>query len=757
MSNNQTDNFRSIEFWKASIMILPDNAFFELVRTVFGKIKTPFNKQVLADDLEKFLTRTDIQKNVASYIDGQDSRMISAVAILNEPAIGELENFFRGDLNYAELNDVLVNLEERFILYRFQDEDKKQNGKRLALNPVFKSILLPFIADSSSLFYSVSKPELAFKEKDGIATDTSGDNVVDNTTGNNSLSLLHSYDDRIFAVMLSFVSMNELFYIAKDGGVRKKVLNSAKTIFPDLPFEMLIEYMKTLGLFLVDDEKLIPDYKRFLAFGRLSRKERTEYYTSAVFCYEEQLSGENQGIGFAPWSQQSKLRTYGLLINRLCRKLEADRLYPLPSIQKFAYTLTQTTPDFPVDKIIDTMAKTGLLVPAADGYWQKKVFAQTSEEYLPTALPPAKALIAMDTSFSLMVYPEIDYADIIKIAIFSHVSEAGLNVSFEINRDSVVVAFNLGLDATAIIELLRRLSQNRIDENLVYALQDWEKSHREVTIRHGAVLTLSPERQYLAETRPLSTFISETIAPGIYMIPSSMEERAVRALNKAGVNIIARHGETSNSDVFSGNGKPGDTVYSGSSYFAPLDPVNLNGGIFGSSSGQNTETEEKPESEIQPDENASDSVAGIDSNAGVESAGDLIKGFHSMLEKMHLDSEKHDELAGRIDRKLILSDAQLTDAVLRYEKLEAYGLDYAGKTMIARQAISIQSLVEVRWPVNQKSETVIGIPKSLEKSGADTVFVIKSINDDTGMLRIPIGKISLLRRIKKSIFETSIT
>ena len=95
--------FRSVEFWKSALMTLPDSSFFELLRSVFGKIKTPFNKQILLDDLESFLLREDIQKNIAAYIDRNDAAVIAALATLNEPAPGELESFFSGELSYVEL------------------------------------------------------------------------------------------------------------------------------------------------------------------------------------------------------------------------------------------------------------------------------------------------------------------------------------------------------------------------------------------------------------------------------------------------------------------------------------------------------------------------------------------------------------------------------------------------------------------------------------------------------------------------------
>ena len=726
MSNSKAYSFRTIEFWKASIMTLPDNAFFELVRTVFGKVNTPFNKQILASDLEKFLLRADIQKNIANYINKRDARLIAAVAFLNEPCPSNLETFFAGELSYAELNDLLVNLEERFILYRFQDEDKSQGFKRLTLNPIFKSILSPYIANTSLLFPSVHRDEVTFDE----------------TPADNSAEFPLLYDDRIPAVLLSFVSMNEAFFKNKGGGIRQKILNSAQTLFPSLPMETLIGGLQVLGLLFTKDDRLIPDYRRFSAFGRLGRQERAEYYTAGIFWYRESAPAK-EGADFSdspdtavsPWLMRTKVRFCAAFIHRLCSLLDPNRLYSIATLRKLAYALERDNNDISIDKLVETMKQTGLLVSLSNEYLRKQSFAETDALEGGSAGRP---VIAMDASFSLMVYPEIEYNDLVKIAAFSHVTEAGLNVRFELNRDSAVSAFNMDIDADSIIELLRRLSQNRIDDNLAYALRDWEKSHREVILRQGLVLTLAPERRYLAETRPLSTLITETLAPGVYMLPATLEDRVVRALNKAGISIIARRGEHSDENRFPESGR----IEGYTSNFYPSFPsVNFNSIVF-----PNGAPQEKPEGEPQDRAEADDA------------AWDLIQSFHSSLKKMRMEKEKQDELEARIDRKLILCESQLKDAVLRYEKLEARGLDYNGKTLIAKQAISLQSLVEVTWPVKQKQERILGIPKALDKTGSESVLVIKPMDgeDDEDIVRIPLGKISLLRRIKRSIFETNI-
>jgi hypothetical protein len=145
----QRNIFRPAAFWKSTFISMPDSSFFELMRSVFGKIKTPFNKQQLIKALESFLLRKDVQTTIAAFIDDTESKIIAAISLFEEPVLQQLETFFSGELSSALLQDKIVNLEERFILYRFAEENKT----RLALNPILKTVLLPFTKNTSSLFF----------------------------------------------------------------------------------------------------------------------------------------------------------------------------------------------------------------------------------------------------------------------------------------------------------------------------------------------------------------------------------------------------------------------------------------------------------------------------------------------------------------------------------------------------------------------------------------------------------------------------
>lgn len=693
-------NFRTVEFWKESIMTLPDSSFFELLRTVFGKVKTPFNKQLLMSDLEKFLLRDDIKKNIACYISHGDSLIIAAVAVLNEPVPGDLESFFAGELSYMELQDLIINLEERFILYRFFEEKQNRRLSRLALNPVLKSILMPVASDTSLLFPSIAANEIprnaAMRDKPPPR----------------DYPLL--VDDRIIAALLSFVYQNKLFFRA-GGVIRRKVGNAAQTLFPNLPMEMVIGGLQILGLFFTEDETLVPDYPRLSAFGALSRQERLAYCAAGIMCYGESRSDASTG-SISPWLLRPRIRGYAEIINRLYNSLDPDCLYPHTTLQKLAYILGLDSIKNESDSIIpaaktssgeflNVMEKTGMIVSAADMHWYKAPLAESPK--------PDSPPIVMDTPFTFMVYPEIAYNDAISLASFSNVIEAGMIVRFELSRDSVVQAFNRGFTAAAMTEILQRVTHNRISDILSFTLCDWEKQHGEVALRRGLVLTLSPDQCHLAQTKPLSRFITETLAPGVYMLEESAEEKAIMALNKAGVAIIANRGQCRAED---------SSVGSTRHFFLSLHAA-------------------KPQTgEPSRASNADDSSA------------ILIERFQSILERMKLGSEARDELTARINRRLVLCESQLKDAVVRYEKLEARGLDYVGKALIAKQAITLQAPIEVICPGKQKQERIIGIPKALEKAGSESILIIELLGEKN-TVRISLGKISLLRRIKKSIFE----
>jgi len=730
--------FCSVNFWKSAVMTLPDNSFFELIRSIFGKIKTPFNKQQLTDDLEKFLLREEIQKTIAAYIDQTDAKIIAATALFGEPAPGELESFFSGEYSYAQLQDIIVNLEERFILYRFSEE----NISRLALNPVLEHILAPFTADTSSLFPTVD-------EDVNGASFGSGDNSAPAAVFQNEI-----LNDRILAALLSFVACEDQFF-KSEGVIRKRILEAGKTCFGNLDLQFILGSLQILGLFYANGDRLVPDKKRFEDFGLLSARERSEYCASALIVYEEMKPVEP----ILPPLFRSRIREVANFIHTFLDSLDPGQKYHEKTLTRLAEILKAKTDIVLYGNPEDALEKTGLLVTSTPGTKQLGIVAQNilskqNDTEAESPKPPGP-VIAVDSGFSVIVYPEICYKDAINLAAFMNVVEAGAVVRFELTKDSAVRAFDNNIGADEIIELLKRLSGGRLDESQIWNLKDWEKRHGEVSLKSGVILKLSPDRRYLTETMPLAGIIEETLAPGIYLLPPNAADEAAAALSAAGIDIISRKNDQP--DHLQVVRQPPDHLQAVrlNRYFQPLlnDPtadsknkLKIKEITYVSAADKNNAMSEESSTQAPSAQAPASSVTPLLTSSA------LTENFHAILKETPMGDIERAELSARIDRRLVLCEAQLKEASLRYEKLEARNMDYAGKQNIAKQAIAQQSPVEIVHGPGS-GERIFGIPKALEKKEGDYILVVVPAGGKSE-LSISLGKISLLRRIKKSIFET---
>jgi hypothetical protein len=716
--------FRSVGEWKSALMILPDSNFLQLMRSVFGNIKTPFNKQRLLDDLFALLSREEIRRTIAAYLDEQDHRVIAAIALLKEPAQGDLKNFFWGELSYADLHALLVNLEERLVLYRLGED------MRLALNPVLEPVLAPLIAGHALLFpsFPVESPaEKVKKPQKPSRKDEKGP------------ASAFIRDGCFFASLFAFVSgesgENGIFKL--EGGIRKKILEEGKRFFPGLDVELAVGALKELGLFRADGERFLGDDRWIKDFAGLSARERGEYWAAGVFLRlhgtETSLSGLSRG----------RVRGAASFIHRFCLLLDPRRCYPQITLRRFAELLgredggggsswggrAQENKAFPFEHLMDTLLKTGLLEGNGEFWKTGPLFVPPGSSS--SGESPDRPVIVMDTAFSFIVYPEISFADVLALARFCSLKTGagrqGTAVCFELTRPSVVRGFDRGLGSEDMLELLGRLSGSRLDESLGWTLKDWEKRYTAVALHQGLVLTLAEDMRYLAEAEPVASLISRTLGPGVYLLAQAARSEAAEALRKAGVDIIAQ--PPSGGESFRGR-QEGSVLFPPLKDNPPKEPASPYAGIAGSAPGK---------------------------AAVFGDAGSIKARFHRVLNGMKLSKPERDELAARIDRRLVLSEAQLEGSSIKYEKLEARGLDFAGKAAIARQAIASASLIEVSWPESGGGTMrTTGIPLSLEKKGGESLLVLKSQAGEEGEKEISVllAKISLIRRIKQSIFET---
>ncbi|MDR1654861.1 MAG: hypothetical protein LBR96_02595 [Treponema sp.] len=696
--------FKSAEDWKSALLTLHEGAFFELMRSVFGKIETPFNKQRLVEDLAAFLSRPDIQETIGAYIGEEEALLIAAVGLLGFPRPEDLDSFFDGGFSFSRLQDLILNMEERFILYRFRDE----GISRLALNPVLEKLLGPWVENHDILFPGEqSDAETAQEDSPLLAA------------------------PGVLAGFIAYVREDPHFF-KTEGEFRKLVFERLSGIFPGLSVESLYTTVFLLGLFRRAGGDLYPDEKRLSAFALLEERDRKLYLAAAASLGKNLKTDDGFESGYL---YRGKIRSLALLLDRFLSTFEEGSLYPLTTLKRKWFICEKEAdsrrelPGF--DSILDSFLAAGLFSSQESGFRFCRNHTEKHDER-----------IVFDSPLSFVLYPGVSMADALKLASFCGIAESGPVSRFKLDRESVLRGFNRGMEADAMIELLGRLSGNRLDESLIWNLKEWERRSEEVSLYQGVVLRLSGERQYLAETGPLSSFVAKTLAPGIYLLREGFTgragiETAAEALAKAGVDMVA----------------------------APEIQT----------AGQQDEPRE-----VFPSLGSRIQDAGGFSRGGAVQAvphqdGEKIKErYRHSLERRKLPREQREELLKRIERKLIITESQLSQAHFKPEKNEARGLDYAGKANILKQAIVSVSLVEVTWPHPELGiSKTLGFPEALEKSGGDSVLVLKPYSGgsaggepcgavrapagDPGgrveSLRIPIAKISLLRRIKKSIYS----
>ncbi|MDR1443852.1 MAG: hypothetical protein LBI94_03125 [Treponema sp.] len=764
--------FHGLDEWKSAMMTLPEDVFFDLLRSVFGHVKTPFNKQNLLADLTAFLSRDDIRRNIASYIDQADAQVIAAVALLGNPGAAELEQFFAGE----DVTTLLLNLEERFILYRYREGSLF----RLGLNPVLEPLLKDIAENMSGIF-----PSLPDKED-----------------GSGSSPVTIPPDDRFFAALISFV-LDEGNIFKQEGRradnrraesrLRKKVLDSAGRIFPGLDPEPAIRCLLYLGLcrfvswgslpdcaeppgaadtvslggLMPEGESLRPDDYVLGAFRDLEPRQRLIYWAAGL-CLGMILPDPVP----APQLLRGKIRSLARLIGNLADLLSSSQVYPLQTLRRILFLLERETGDsstgfsslgqgpapggqpgnaasgIDAANLCTAMVQAGLLCAVPQGYRLAPLpVGPGAPDGQSAGESPA---LVIDAPLFCLVYPGIDFTGVLALASFTAVRETGRIFRFEITRESCLRGFEKGLNAADMEKLLTRLSGAPPESSLLWTLRDWEKRSTEVSLFEGAVLALSPERRYLAETEALGTMIRRELAPGLYLLDSG--DRAAEALRKAGVDIFTRY--TGQAEARSGvplQDPPGPFTRGIRGPFPSPEKIPLGyrrTGVIMDPAVSRLSAQDHPQEFFE--------APAASAKEPGDAAETLKERFRRALTNCRLAAAERNELASRIERRLVLTESQLSSASIRGEKLEARDLDYVGKASIAKQALASRFPVEVLWPAADGEQRITGIPLALEKSGGESILVMgdsRGGDASRDTVRIPLGKISLLRRIKKSMFE----
>jgi hypothetical protein len=275
-------------------------------------------------------------------------------------------------------------------------------------------------------------------------------------------------------------------------------------------------------------------------------------------------------------------------------------------------------------------------------------------------------------------------------------------------------------NAAWIIERLKTLSGDRLDETLVWTVNEWEKRFGEVILHEGLVLYLGRERRYLAETASLKPYLEKTLAENVFIVNPANRQTVEKLLAKSGVDIIGSV-PIPPSAATKGHSDHAD--------FPELSQAAVSPAFFAG--------EQKPHEVPAP-------------------AVDYRKKFKAILASLNAAEAEQQELLWRIDMGLIFSEEQLKKLALPgtfpYEKNKAHGMDYSGKLLIAKNAFLNSIPVEITWQTDGKESSLACTITNIKRNHSGDVLVLFR-GGFHNALEIPLGKVSTIKRIKQSIFE----
>jgi len=477
------------------MVALPDDEFFAIMRNYLGKLKTPFNKHSLIDDLADFLLRDETEKRILSMIDEEDALILTSIDFLSGTDIHELHDFLGSVRSFMSIHHLLLNLEERLLIYR-----DSENGK-IRISPLFDNLFKD----------KVFNTDLLFPSKD------------------NSRSKHPNlwFTDNLVTAFISFIFKHPDL-LKLDGTIKKKANDDITKIFPNLildkfspiRLDLLLRGLKNLSLVKDIEEEIIPDEYALKQLSELNIQERYMLYSASII---------------KPDIKLSSLNDFADIINRFLNAIPQGKNFSHNSIIKLLLLiLKQFNIKSGISEIIlNALINSNLLVKKKNRY---EVNSNLNGIYsLEEIIEPP---IIVQTSFDLTVKPWLSLKDGIKFACLTEIKKFDIYPDFELNRASYTRGHDCKLYSKDIIKTLEDLSGRPIPQNIQVSVKSWEEEYNRVKIYEGIILSVNSEKRVIVEhLQNLQIYIKKELAPGIYLMdPENIREWRI-IIENAGINV----------------------------------------------------------------------------------------------------------------------------------------------------------------------------------------------------------------------------
>lgn len=688
---NISPKVQKIIEWRDSLSKMPGDQFFEIVQMYLGEIKTPYNKQNLLENLGSFLKKEENQESFVKLLCNIDLKILAAIRFI--PCVNQkkIEACFKSVFSKLSLAEHIANLMQRLIIYEYTDDSK--NTVELRINPFLEDCILPLIPIDILL----PKPSVKISR--------------DKETFLLSPALLASF--------VSYVLLHPELCKA-DGGIKKRNAADLEEIFgTGIPCELLIKAFCNLNLFLQDGKKIFVNWDRLYVFCELpeiyqyaylcaascGHFSRSTLHTNAQLLYDTLLAIPKEGY------ERQAIINLAFLIKETTNNDSFGSKGRFAQLMAKAEGSADMTAELVMDSMIDSCVDFGLLYVGETDDKGNKIFYVPNEIATSIFAVGAKNnLLSIDAASIVTILPGLSFADFLPLIKFLTVKHYDTVVEFEISKQSVMRSFDLGMNPSLIDMELTKYSSYAVPQNVKVSIEDWNNSYASATLYKGYVLKVSKDNIVKTRNnRVLSPYIVEEVAEGIFLLNISDDSTAHLIMERSGLDFVGRiHCAEEKKEI--------------------LSFMSLRKSIY-SIADANDNIGNAPFKLI----------SSIEQNK-------FIDDLKAEVLSMNIPLEQKEGLLDRIERRIIVNASQLNGNTVRFERLEATGMDYQGKLHIISESIQAKNLLEIRM---EDEPVIIGMPVSLMKHENDADLEI-SMEDDSSRI-IAVGKIAYLKKLKKNL------
>jgi len=292
--------------------------------------------------------------------------------------------------------------------------------------------------------------------------------------------------------------------------------------------------------------------------------------------------------------------------------------------------------------------------------------------------------------------------------------------TFRMNKERFLNGLDAGISPKRLFSGMETYSGHPVPPNLQTLASEWENDYRTVTMKLGVVFRAEGiKRQIIEETEALEPYAYSHPGEGIWLLDPSEESQWRAALNGIGIDR--------------------------------LPPLLTAAGV--QSRGSGDQKEPLPPFLSWNRESLESLLCSCSWDSPREhDVSELMGSLNKAAESVSLSREEQEAFRERLERRIIIVPEQIRKGSWRYEVMSAKGLDYRGKLRLVEAAMSGRDeRLAVTLAVGSSIETVMVLPKKLEKEGDDHILVGLSLPEEEE-IRYKIRKIGFLKRIKSSLF-----